>query len=125
MEAIMKSNQSDLNVQQVLLLLANASAYHQTSNGTARPPQIYGKDLIIAVDILKKVAEYNGIHGNASSKEHLRSFAQVASNLLEPTNSQTWKEVENVRAALHAGILQLKVLNIFAYKHLYLFSDST
>ena len=101
----MKGNQLDLNVHQVLSQLANTSAYQQTSNSTTRPPQIYGKDLVTAVDILHKIAEYNGNYGNVSSTEHLKSFAQVASNLLESTNSKTWKELEKVRAVLSAGIV--------------------
>ena len=101
----MKGNQSDLKVQQVLSQLVNASAYQQTSNRTTRPPQIYGKDLAMAVDILRKIAEYNGNHGTVSSTEHLNSFAQVASNLLESTNSKTWKELEKVRAVSSAGIV--------------------
>ena len=101
----MKGNQSDLKVHRVLSQLVKASAYQQTSNTTTRPPQIYGKDLVMAVDILRKIAEYNNNYGTVSTTEHLNSFAQAASNLLESTNSKTWKELEKVRAVLSAGIV--------------------
>jgi len=74
--------------------LANASQPLQ--NDSARPPQIYGGDLVIAVDILVKMAKYNGKKVNVSSTKDLENYAQVASNLLEPTNSRTWNELDKV-----------------------------
>lgn len=86
---------SDLNPQQVLSQLANAS--QPITNSSVRPQQIYGGDLVGAVDILVKMAEYNGNQGNVSSTKDLESFAQVASNLLESTNSRTWNDLNDVR----------------------------
>ena len=59
-------------------------------------PQIYGGDLVIAVDILAKMAQYNAIQGNVSSTDDLKNYAKVASNLLDSTNNRTWKELERV-----------------------------
>ena len=86
--------QSDLNAQQVLAQLANAS--RPKKDDSDRPPQIYGGDLVIAVDVLAKMAQYNAIQGNVSSTDDLENYAKVASNLLDSTNSRTWKELERV-----------------------------
>ena len=94
MEAIVGGFRSDLSAQQVLSQLANVS--QPTKNDSARPSQIYGGDLVIAMDILVKVAEYNAIHGNVSSTEDFENLAKVASNLLESTNSKTWTALEKV-----------------------------
>lgn len=94
MEAIVGGFRSDLSAQQVLSQLANVS--QPTKNDSARSSQIYGGDLVIAVDILVKVAEYNAIHGNVSSTEDFENLAKVASNLLESTNSKTWTALEKV-----------------------------
>ena len=94
MEAIVGGFQSDLNAQQVLAQLANASRPKKDYSG--RPPQIYGGDLVIAVDILAKMAQYNAIQGNVSSTDDLKNYAKVASNLLDSTNNRTWKELERV-----------------------------
>ena len=94
MESIMEGFQSDINAQQVLSQLANVS--QPIKNNSERPSRIYGGDLVIAVDILVKLAKYNGNQGNVSSAEDFKNYAQVASNLLESTNSRTWKELEKV-----------------------------
>jgi len=94
MEAIVGGFQSDLNAQQVLAQLANAS--RPKKDDSDRPPQIYGGDLVIAVDVLAKMAQYNAIQGNVSSTDDLENYAKVASNLLDSTNSRTWKELERV-----------------------------
>ena len=86
--------QSDLNVQQVLSRLVNAT--QPVKNNSVRPSRISGGDLVIAVDILVKFAKYNGKHGNVNSTEDFENYAQVASNLLETKNSRTWKELEKV-----------------------------
>ena len=95
MEAIIEGRQSELNSQQVLLQLAKVS--QPVKNNSLRPLQIYAQDLIIAVDILVKLAEYNDNTANVSSKEDFKNFAQVASNLLESTNRKTWKGLDKVR----------------------------
>ena len=94
MEAIVGGFQSDFSAQQVLSQLANIS--QPTKNDSAMPSQIYGGDLVVAVDILVKVAEYNAIQGNVSSTEDFENLAKVASNLLESTNSKTWNALEKV-----------------------------
>ena len=67
-----------------------------TKNVT-RPTEIYGGDLLIAVDILVLLAEYNNAsQGSISSEEHLKDFSQVVSNLLEPENAVTWLGLEQV-----------------------------
>ena len=90
----MRGFQSELNTQQVLLQLANAS--RPIKINSERPEEIYGGDLVKAVDILVQMAAYNGNQGNVSSTEDVKNYAQVASNLLESTNSRTWKELEKV-----------------------------
>ena len=90
----MEGFQSDINAQQVLSQLANVS--QPIKNNSERPSRIYGGDLVIAVDILVKLARYNGNQGNVSSAEDFKNYAQVASNLLESTNKRTWKELEKV-----------------------------
>ena len=98
--------QSDLNAQQVLSLLANVS--QPIKDNSVRPSRIYGRDLVIAVDILAKMAEYNNNNkGSVSSGEDFENYAQVASNLLESTNSRTWKGLEKVRLLFSVGITLL------------------
>jgi len=97
MEAIVGGFQSDLNAQQVLAQLANAS--RPKKDDSERPPQLYGGDLMIAVDILAKMAQYNAIQGSVSSTEDLTNYAKVASNLLDSTNNRTWKELEKAGQA--------------------------
>ena len=94
MAAILGGSQSDLKAQQVLSLLRNAT--QPIKNDTIRPRQIYGGDLVIAVDILVQIAKYNDYQGNVSSTEDFRNYAQVASNLLDPVNSRTWEELNKV-----------------------------
>ena len=94
MNAIVGGFQSELNAEQVLSQLTNAT--QPIKNSLVRPPQIYGRDLVIAVKILVQIAEYNGYQGNVSSTEDFDNYAQVASNLLDPVNSRTWKELEKV-----------------------------
>lgn len=52
--------------------------------------------MVIAVNVLVKVADYNAKQGNVSNEEDVKNFVQVASNLLEPVNRVTWQELENV-----------------------------
>ena len=94
MDAITGGFQSNINAQHVLSLLSNVSLPIKGDSG--RPPQMYGGDLVIAVDILLKIAEYNSNQGNVSSNEDFENFAQVASNLLETTNRKTWTELDKV-----------------------------
>ena len=48
------------------------------------------------MNVLVKVADYNAEQGNVSEEKAVKSFVQVASNLLEPINRVTWQELENV-----------------------------
>ena len=67
------------------------------TNNVARPTEIYGGDLLIAVDILVLLAKYdNASQANISSEEHVNDFALVVSNLLEPENTVTWLGLERV-----------------------------
>lgn len=52
--------------------------------------------MVIAVDILVTLAEFNTLEGNVSTEEDVENFAQVSSNLLEPTNRITWQELDLV-----------------------------
>ena len=52
--------------------------------------------MVIAVNVLVKVADYNAKQGNVSNEEDVKNFVQVASNLLEPVNRVTWQELEKV-----------------------------
>ncbi|XP_068747252.1 adhesion G protein-coupled receptor L4-like [Montipora capricornis] len=73
---------------------ALAQLVNQT-NPKTRPTEIYGGDLLIAVDILVLLAEYNNAsQGSISSEEHVKNFSQVVSNLLEPENAVTWLGLE-------------------------------
>ena len=71
MAAILGGSQSDLKAQQGLSLLRNATP--PIKNDTIRPRQIYGGDLVIAVDILVQIAKYNDYKGNVSSTEDFRN----------------------------------------------------
>ena len=84
----------DLNVGQVLLKLFNFT--QPRNNSSSRPAQIYGGDLIIAMNILSQTAEYNARFGNVSSKEDFQNYVQVASNLMEPVNRGTWVDLDRV-----------------------------
>ena len=94
MHAIMDGLHPDLNVGQVLLKLFNFT--QPRNNSSSRPAQIYGGDLIIAMNILSQTAEYNARFGNVSSKENLQNYVQVASNLMEPVNRGTWVDLDRV-----------------------------
>ena len=87
------SGSSNLTVPQVLAQLKNATK--PIINSPERPSQIYGRDLIAAVEILAEIAEYSK-HRNVSSKEDFQNIAHVASNLLEPVNSRTWMALDKV-----------------------------
>ena len=94
MHAIMDGLHPDLDVGQVLLKLFNFT--QPRNNSSSRPAQIYGGDLIIAMDILSQTAEYNARFGNVSSKEDFQNYVQVASNLMEPVNRGTWVDLDRV-----------------------------
>ena len=87
------SGSSNLTVPQVLAQLKNATK--PIINSPERPSQIYGGDLIAAVEILAQITEYSK-HRNVSSKEDFQNIAHVASNLLEPVNSRTWMALDKV-----------------------------
>lgn len=46
--------------------------------------------------ILVSLAEWNVAQGNVSSDEDFDNYAQVASNLLQSTNSETWRKLGQV-----------------------------
>lgn len=93
-EAIIGGFKTDLTAQQVLSLLANFS--RPVSNNFRRPNEIYGGDLVIAVNILLRLADYNSNQGSVSSAEDVNNYVQVASNLLDSVNSKTWQNLERV-----------------------------
>ena len=91
MKAIVAGLESNLIAQDVLWELSIATQSIQ--NNPSRPLQIYGGDLVIAVDILVEIS----IAGkNVTSRDDFKNFAYVASNLLDTTNSRTWKELKKV-----------------------------
>lgn len=91
MKAISEDFYSDLTGHEVLSKLSNATHSTQVPLGS---PRVYGGDLVIAVDILVKISEYD--REKVSSRDDFDNFAHVASNLLETANSKTWKELEEV-----------------------------
>ena len=91
MDAILNGGSPGNNVHTILSDLEDALRL-KTANNSSRQQRIFGGDLIISVDILSKIAEYNRIHGNVSSPQNFKKFAQAASHLLEKKNSQTWTE---------------------------------
>ena len=93
-EAITEGFETDFTAKQVLSQLANIS--EPVSDDSSRPNEIYGRDLSISVDILARLADYNSNQGNVSSTKDVKNYAQVASNLLDLTNSKTWQNLERV-----------------------------
>ena len=98
-EAITGGFQSNTTAQQVLSQLANIT--QPVENNTQRPAEIFGGDLVIAVDILVTLADFNTRQGNVSTDEDVENFAQVSSNLLEPTNRITWQELDQVSISVN------------------------
>ena len=94
MHASLGGLHSDLNVGQVLSKLSNIT--QPRNDSFSRPAKIYGGDLVIAMDILSQTAEYNARFGNVSSKEDFQNYVEVASNLLEPVNRRTWRDLDRV-----------------------------
>ncbi|XP_022786826.1 adhesion G protein-coupled receptor L3-like isoform X1 [Stylophora pistillata] len=93
-EAVTEGFQTNFTAKQILSELVNAT--QSNANNTQRSPEIFGGDLVIAVNVLVKVADYNAEQGNVSEEKAVKSFVQVASNLLEPINRVTWQELENL-----------------------------
>ena len=94
-EAATNGFQSNTSVGEALAQLVNVT--RPITNNVTRPTEIYGGDLLIAVDILVLLAEYNNAsQGSISSEEHVKDLAQVVSNLLEPDNAVTWLGLEQV-----------------------------
>ena len=88
--------QSNSGVGEVLSRLVTAT--QPITNDTTRPSEIYGGDLLISVNILVALAEYNNAsHGNISYQEDVYNHATVVSNLLDPGNTITWQSLEKVR----------------------------
>ena len=105
-EAITEGFESNTTARQVLSQLVNATK-PVPENDTKRPPEIFGGDLVIAVDVLVTLAGYNSKQGNVSTEEDTENFAQVASNLLESTNRVSWLELEKVGFCLANSTLCL------------------
>ena len=93
-EAVTEGFQTNFTAKQILSELLNVTL--PNVNSTQKSPEIFGGDLVIAVNVLVKVADYNAEQGNVSNEEDVKNFVQVASNLLEPVNRLTWQELENV-----------------------------
>ncbi|XP_074637127.1 uncharacterized protein LOC141895246 isoform X2 [Acropora palmata] len=93
LEAIIGGNQSDTSVGEFLSRVVIAT--QPITNGTTRPSEIDKGDLLIAVNILLTLAEYNNAsQGNISSEEDVHNLATVVSNLLDPGNAITWQKLE-------------------------------
>ncbi|XP_068752097.1 uncharacterized protein [Montipora capricornis] len=93
LEAIIGGYQSDTSVGEFLSRLVIAT--QPITNDTTRPSEIYSGDLLIAVNILVTLAEYNNAsQGNISSEEDVHNLATVVSNLLDPGNAITWQNLE-------------------------------
>ena len=74
------------------------TATQPITNDTTRPSEIYGGDLLLSVNILVALAEYNNAsQGNISSQEDVSNLATIVSNLLDPGNTVTWQSLEQVR----------------------------
>ena len=87
LEAIIGGNQSDTSVGEFLSRVVIAT--QPVTNNTTRP-----SDLLIAVNILLTLAEYNNAsQGNISSEEDVHNLATVVSNLLDPGNTITWQNL--------------------------------
>ena len=99
MDAILNGGSPGNNVHTILSDLEDTLRLKAVKN-SSRLQRIFGGDLIISVDILSKIAEYNRIHGNVSSPRNFKKFAQAASHLLEKKNSQTWTECYDVSEVL-------------------------
>ncbi|XP_058959688.2 uncharacterized protein [Pocillopora verrucosa] len=93
-EAVTEGFQTNFTAKQILSELLNVTL--PSVNSTQKSPEIFGGDLVIAVNVLVKVADYNAEQGNVSNEEDVKNFVQVASNLLEPVNRVTWQELENL-----------------------------
>ncbi|KAK2547207.1 Adhesion G protein-coupled receptor L3 [Acropora cervicornis] len=93
LEAIIGGNQSDTSVGEFLSRVVIAT--QPITNDTTRPSEIDKGDLLIAVNILLTLAEYNNAsQGNISSEEDVHNLATVVSNLLDPGNAITWQKLE-------------------------------
>ncbi|XP_044174181.1 adhesion G-protein coupled receptor G4-like [Acropora millepora] len=93
LEAIIGGNQSDTSVGEFLSRVVIAT--QPITNDTTRPSEIDKGDLLIAVNILLTLAEYNNAsQGNISSEEDVHNLATVVSNLLDPGNAITWQNLE-------------------------------
>ena len=90
-KAIVAGLESNLTAQDVLWELSIATQTIQ--NNPSNPLPICGRDLVIAVDILVEISIDSK---SVTSREDFKNFAHVASNLLETTNSKTWKELKKV-----------------------------
>ena len=95
-EAATDGFQSNTSVGEALAQLVKQTS-PKNYYSVKRPTEIYGGDLLIAVDILVLLVEYNNpSQGRISSEEHVKDFSQVVSNLLEPENAVTWLGLEQV-----------------------------
>ena len=60
---------------------------------------IYGRDLELSVATLSKILQYNINNKNstASDEKSRDNFMSVGSNLLDPVNAGTWRQLRKVR----------------------------
>jgi len=57
--------------------------------------------LVIAVEILVTIADFNTKQGNVSTEQDVENYAIVSSNLLEPANRITWQELDQVSISVN------------------------
>ena len=70
--------------------------------GSSHPARLFGKDLLAAVDILKRAPLlFRKQQGNERlAKETLTSFTETASNVLDLNNQDTWFEIQEVSSLI-------------------------
>lgn len=84
----------------------------QILNGTTQPP-IYGRDLEIAVGILNKTLQQNL---ELLNQESVRSYVSVASNLVDPVNSLTWRRLRKVGLETNKQKIYLQIFKTYPAK---------
>lgn len=57
--------------------------------------------MVIAVEILVTLADFNTKQGNVSTEQDVENYAIVSSNLLEPANRITWQELDQVSISVN------------------------
>ena len=57
--------------------------------------------MVIAVEILVTLADFNTKQGNVSTAQDVENYAIVSSNLLEPANRITWQQLDQVSISVN------------------------